>query len=437
MAMPKWVLYFGMPGLIALVAVTSGEFEQRSPALATLGSVVLRESDFRSYAKGVLAISHDPGERRKALEEYYDTQALAAKARRQGINRSPRFRKALELMETKILSHMLAERRSEATARTESIAEEELKTYYEAHKSEYPIEPRFTAYHLLVYVKGNPAFPDKGLDDTRARARAKKALMELRSGKSWEAVTRVYSDEITTNPSGLIRDGQFGHFAPEVEHAVKTQELGKPGMPIRSDFGYHVIEVEARVTESRPKPFEQVQGILTDRLQRERSTGVHERFMAPLREAARFTLRDGSKRDANLLDEHAVAPDELLAEVAGKPIRESDFRWFLDDAFIPQQRAAAFSRPGARASLLTSYLDMLVLEANARAIGLDETPEFVRTRSGSETDLLVEFLEARDNIGPFSKSAETDVQRMVEQQEYIARARIEVGLTVMNPRQDE
>jgi len=335
-------------------------------------------------------------------------------------------------MEVKILSHLFAERYRDRVIKGSVVSEDEIHASYEQHKHEFTEQPRFTAYHLLVYVKGNPAFPEKGASDSQARAKAMKALAQLRAGESWDIVAKTYSDEVTTNPGGLIRDGQFGFRAPEVERAIKTQALGKPGAPIRSAFGYHVVQVEDRVTEKGPKPFEQVKTIMAERLTQERAAEAQKSFMQPLREAAGLKLMDAGKPDTSLLDDRAVAPNEILAEVAGKQILESDFRWFLDDAFIPKQRAAVYARPEARLSMLNSYLDMLVLEAKARKEGLDKSLEFIRTRLSMETDLLIEFLQARDKAGPFSQGEQTEEERIAAHRQYVDRVRTEVGLKVLD-----
>jgi hypothetical protein len=431
--MPRRLLALFISAVLVFAADAPGVVKVEA-ALLTLGKVSIRETDFRRYVESTFAperaeaIFRNAAERQSALEEYLDSRALSAKARRHGIDREPRFKKALELMEVKILSQHFAERYRDRIMQASEVSDDEIHTYYEPHRDEFTEQPRFTAYHLLVYVKGNPAFPTKGRTDAQAWAQATEALTQLRNGKGWNTVVKTYSDEVTTNPGGLIRDGQFGLFAPEVQHAIKSQALGKPGKLIRSVFGYHVVQVEDRVIENVPKPFAQVRGIIRERLTQERATAAHKALMEPLRKAQGAELMEAGKRDASLLDETAVAPSEIVAKVAGKPILEADFRWFLEDAFIPKQRVVAYSRPGARLSMLNSYLDMLVLEACARKDGLDKSPEFMRSRSTMEDDLLVEFLEARDKVGPFSNGEQTEDERKTAHRQYLDQARTEVGL---------
>ena len=424
---------------LSLLALVTPCVRKPDKTLATLGGKPIGENDFQRYlasaypADRLQEIRRDPSLRHAALEEYLDSLAVATKARRQGIDKEVRFGKAVELMEVKTLAHLESERHRDRIVEQTRVSPEEVKRYYDQHRGDYTTEPRFTAHHLLVYVKGNPAFPDKGLGDAPARARAHEALEKLRSGSSWDKVAKAYSDDVATNQKGgLIRDGQFGYFAPEVERAVRTQTLGKPGEVIKTTFGYHVVQVESRILDRTPEPFERVEAILTERLSQARAAEARKAFIDPIANEVGFTLREAGRREVPLLDEGAVAPDEILAEVAGKKVLESDFRWFLKDALIPEQRMAAYSRPGARQGMLGSFLDMLILEAKARRDGLDKTPGFVHSRDMMEQSLLVEFMQERDKAGPFCQCEETVEARKESERRYFANTRAEVGLRVVD-----
>ncbi len=435
--MPRPVLALVLWALAVFAAEFSG-CSRPEPPLATVGKQVVRNADFRAYLERtypperLARIRANVADRQQALEDYLDTVAVLAKARQRGIDQETRFKQAVRLMQMKTLSRLLTERYRERLVRGSQVSPEEVKAYYDQHRAEFAVEPRFTARHLLVYVKGNPAFPDQGRSDAEARAKAKQALAELRAGKSWDEVARTYSDEVPTRQKGgLIRDGQFGYFAPEVEHALRTQELGQPGEVIKSMFGYHVLQVEDRITERVPRPFAEVEASLTERLSARRGAEAGAAFMAPLRQEIGFELTEAGRRDLPLLDETAVAPQEVLARVAKKPIHEEDFRWFLQDALIPSQRPTAYSRPGARPAMLSSYLDQLVLEAKARREGLDRTQEYSKMRASAVEGLLLEFMQERDKAGPFCQCGPSEAERQAEQRKYFARVRAEVGLKVV------
>jgi hypothetical protein len=405
--------------------------------LARVGTRVIGEVDFQRYLADSLppdelaATHRDSRKRRLALDDFLDQTAVSEKARRAGIPREGRFLKAVELMEMKLLAHLTSERNREAVLRSSQVPAAEVRSHYEAHKHELLVEPRFTFRQVLVYVRGNPAFPDRGLTAAAARAKAAKALSALRGGAAWAEVVKVYSDEAGTDGKGQIRDGRFGYFAKEVEAAIRTQPLGRPGEPFRSIFGYHVIEVVERSLESQPKPFDQVKEMLAERLRDERAAQAGSIFMAPIASEMGLSIAEAGAKDASSLNPAAVPADTILALVGKRPVRESDFQWFLKDALLPEQRIPAYSRPGARQGMLRSFLDMLVLEAKARKDGLHRSSEFLQQRASMEERLLAEFMQDRDKTGPRCDCGSTEEERRATLRRYFDRTRVEVGLVVV------
>jgi hypothetical protein len=402
--------------------------------LATLGPRVLREADFREHlaagrsAEEAAAVARDPAARREALEAWLDAVALAARGRQLGVDREPRFEKARELAARKLLAQLAAERHREQLEGA-PVTEEDLRREHARRREDLAVEPWFTARHLVVYAEGNPAFPERGRPDAEARARAEAALARLRAGEGWAAVARAWSDEPgTREQGGLLRDARFEHFAPEVARAARTQPLGVPGAPFRSAFGWHVVEVEARALARTPRPFEEVRAQLAEGLASRRAAAARETFLARARSLVGLRLREAAWSDAPLAQEHAVAPASVLAEVDGRELRESDFRWFLKDALLPSRRADAWARPGARRALLAAFLELEVLAAAAGREGLDRSEAFARRLALAEDALLREFTEAREGGGPAGGCSAGGPGREAERRAFLDRVRERVGL---------
>lgn len=377
----------------------------RGTPIATLGKQVIGEADFHRHladtypAEQLTVIGQDPVHREQALNRFLDQIAFLEKARRIGLPDEPRFKKAVELGELKLLAHLMTERNRETILRNSEVSPDAIPAYYEAHKHEFPVEIGFSMRWVLVYVRGNPAYPDQGTTEAKAKATAAKALVDLRRGIGWEAVAQTYSDDLgSKGKGGLIRHGQFGLYGKEVEGAVRTQPLGKPGEPIRSVFGYHVIEVVDRVVEPVPKPFDEVKSAIAARLGDEQSAKARLLFMTPIQDEIGFEVTEAGKLDTSLLNEDGVPQDTVLALVGKLPVLESDFHWFLKDVFLPSQRMAAYNRAGARQGLLRSYLDMLLLEAKARKDGLDRLASHLGERTRMEQRLLLEFMQEREKL---------------------------------------
>jgi hypothetical protein len=429
-------------GAVAMVAVSLGVLSwlvfrvvATDPPVATLGQGIIRESDFSRYLAAIhpperiAELLRDPTARDDALEAYLDLRALEEKSRRDGLERDLRFVKAVELMESRTLAQLEMERyRSQLEAAT-AMDSKDIEAYYAGHAGEFLREPRFTAHHLLVYVRGNPAFPDQGLPKGQALAIAKRALTELRRGHSWDEVARRYSDDLATKErGGLLRERQFGYFAEPVEQVLRTAALGRPSDVIETVFGYYVVQVVERNVEPIVKPLDAVRGDIEERLRSERAAAARQAIFEPLRREVGFEITEAGLRDGPLFGDRVNAPEEIIATIAGKPIRESDFGWFCRDALLPHQRASADARPFARRGLLDSYFNQLILEATARRAGRDRTLEFLRRRTIQLTQLRAEFLRERESRGSSRQgSGAADEQERAERA-YLDRVRAEVGL---------
>lgn len=149
--------------------------------------------------------------------------------------------------------------------------------------------------------------------------------------------------------------------------------------------------------------------------------------MDRLREEVGLEPTPLATNDSPLVFTWVIETNAVLATLGGSPILEADFRWFLRDAFRPEQRPYVFSRQGARQELLRSYLGMRVLEAKARKDGMDQETAFLNRRAVMEDKLLAEFLQEQDQMMPWQITG-SEVERAEERARYMDRLRKEVRL---------
>lgn len=74
-----------------------------------------------------------------------------------------------------------------------------------------------------------------------------KLKSEIEGGKDFAQIAKTHS----TCPSGK-RGGELGEFSrgqmvPEFDQVVFTKEVGKVHGPVKTQFGYHLVEVTKRV----------------------------------------------------------------------------------------------------------------------------------------------------------------------------------------------
>ena len=145
-----------------------------------------------------------------------------------------------------------------------TLTEDEVRLYYDANLPQYQTPGQVRASHILLRVDGD--------DDEAVAARAAALAAEARGGADFAELAREHSEDETNAESG----GDLGSFGrgrmvPEFENAAFAMAAGEVSDPVRSPFGFHVIQVTEK-QEEVTQPFAEVRGAIENVLKRERSS---------------------------------------------------------------------------------------------------------------------------------------------------------------------
>lgn len=188
----------------------------------------------------------------------------------------------------------------ETIAGAEHIDEAQIRQYYEANQQRFMAPEQRRARHILVATG-----PERS--EEAAREMAETLHEQLEQGASFEALAREHSDD----PGSSTRGGDLGFFTrgvmdPAFDAAVFALEPGAYSEPVRTQFGYHLIQLEA-VQAAQGRPLESVREEITNEL---RLQAAEPQFYEVL------------ERATNLAYEH---PESLepAAEELGLELRQS------------------------------------------------------------------------------------------------------------------
>lgn len=152
------------------------------------------------------------------------------------------------------------ELRASDLGRDELASEDELRTMYEERKEQLTTEEERQARHILIQVDAEA--DEAAIDE--ARDEASSIVQRIRAGESFEELARQSSGD----PGSAEQGGDLGFFSrgvmvPEFDSVAFSLETGIVSDPVRTEFGFHIIEV----TDVRPggvKEFEQVRADLEE-----------------------------------------------------------------------------------------------------------------------------------------------------------------------------
>jgi foldase protein PrsA len=145
------------------------------------------------------------------------------------------------------------------------ITDEEIKTYFEENKATYNEPEQVKASHILV----------------KDEATAKKVKKKLAEGNDFSELAKEYS----TDTSNAENGGDLGYFSKgdmvaEFEEVAFTLAKNKISDPVKSEFGYHIIQVHDKKSAKDAvyeDHVEEIKDILFDgKVQTEYSTWIEE-----------------------------------------------------------------------------------------------------------------------------------------------------------------
>ncbi len=147
-----------------------------------------------------------------------------------------------ERYETDIRQELLAQKVVGREIRSKvEVSTDQVQKYYGEHKDELPQKPdEVHLAHIVIY----PVDPAK---EQAALSRIQAARARIVNGESFETVAKEVSDDPSAGNGGLLPGWyQPGDLDPDFEAAADSLQIGELSQPIRTQYGYHLIEVVDR-----------------------------------------------------------------------------------------------------------------------------------------------------------------------------------------------
>ena len=251
------------PTTTAAPAVAEPEVKRtEDKPIAHIDGKPVMESDFLMF----LDLAYNPQQRmqiamaegamKEVQQTYLQTRLFEAKARKEGLDKDPAFARKRAIMEMDLLVRALFDRDGTALQEKLKLSDQDVKAYYDGHADQFRTPETFSARHILVGTKDSPAANGKGLTEAQAKAKVARIQAALKAGRKLKDLVKANSDDPgSKDKGGLYENIPFGSFQPEFEAAVRAQAPGKVGQPVKTPFGYHLIQVE-KISPAKLEPFE-------------------------------------------------------------------------------------------------------------------------------------------------------------------------------------
>ena len=230
------VLALGALGLLAAVAATA---RADPKILAKVDGVAITEDDFNDaladIGPGLPEKLEGPEREKYVLDYLIDLRLVAKQALADKLDGTADFARRLAYYHDKLAMEGLLTN----VAKSATTEEAERKAYDEAAKAQPP-EPEVHARHILLPTEEE----------------AKAALARIKAGEDFAKVATELSKD-TAGDGGDLGWFTKDRMVPEFADVAFKLEPGQVSDPVKSQFGWHIIKVEAKRMKTFP-PFEQV-----------------------------------------------------------------------------------------------------------------------------------------------------------------------------------
>src|ERR1700704_6873522 len=265
--------------------------QEDNPVLAKVNGTEIRQSDVALAEEelGPSLAQMDPATKKdNVLSFLIDLKIVAKAAEDKKVENSEDFKRRISFTRSRLLMDSLL-----ATEGKAATTDDAMKKVYEEASKQITGEQEVHARHILV--------------ETEDEAKAIKA--ELDKGADFAELAKKKSKDPGASDGGDLGFFNKEQLVPDFSAVAFALEPGKISDPVKSQFGWHIINVEEKRSRKAPD-FDQVKAQIETYVTRKAQAD----YVAKLREAAKVERMDQAAADPAAKPE--AKPDAAKPETA-------------------------------------------------------------------------------------------------------------------------
>ncbi|MBI5740416.1 MAG: peptidylprolyl isomerase [Nitrospirae bacterium] len=266
--MKKGSLLLMMLLAIFIVAGCQQKETSSSPALAKVGKAEVTQEEFLKEIARIpeWARSQFSGKegKEKFLDELIKRELIYQDAKRMKLDKDPEYVEKMKEFEKMNIVGLLLKKEIEDKAK---VDDSEVRDFYSKNADKFTIGSKIRASHILVETE----------------AQAKKIYERVKKGESFSKL----AESLSKDKGSAAKGGDLGYFGrgqmvPEFEQAVLRLKPGEVGEPVKTRFGYHVIQL-TDIQRGETAPFEQSKEAIKRQLLAEKQKALIDTYLEGLR----------------------------------------------------------------------------------------------------------------------------------------------------------
>lgn len=226
--------------------------------LAMVNGMAIKQSDVLEAISGMGAQAQQyatPEGQKMILEELIAQKLFLADAKRNMLEYEPAFKQQLARVKEDLLYQYAVSK----TLQNVRVNEADIRKFFDENPDQFAAQPVAAASHILV----------------DSEAECKEILEKIQAGEiAFEDAAKQYSSCPSAQNGGSLGDFGRGQMVPEFDQAVFSMEEGELRGPVKTQFGYHIIRLDALKTSEAAK-FEDVKEAIESHLLNEKRRAAY------------------------------------------------------------------------------------------------------------------------------------------------------------------
>jgi parvulin-like peptidyl-prolyl isomerase len=231
------------------------EFEQLRQAIVR-SLIEQKQFEIGAEELGIEVTDEEVEKRLQELKEQFfegDEKKYQDELEKQGLSE--------EQVLADVRARVLSEKIFEEVTKDIDVTEQDVKNHYEQNKAQFETPATRTVRHILVEKK----------------ARADDIYRQLQNGGNFAKLARRFSQDPASKDQGGRFEAQQGATVAEFDKTAFSLETGELAKPVKTQFGWHVIEAVSAIKPKSTRPLSEVEkDIRQQLLQQKQNEAMNE-----------------------------------------------------------------------------------------------------------------------------------------------------------------
>ena len=174
---------------------------------------------------------------------------------------------------------VLAQKLYDEVTKDTKVSDQDIAEYYAQNAAQYGTPESRDVRHILIAEKG----ADGQVDFAKSKVKADQIYADLKGGADFATVAKKSSEDPGSKDSGGKLTISRGQTVPEFDKTSFELNEGELSKPVKTQYGYHVIEALSPVLPANTTPLSKVKASIRATLEQQKRNEVMSAWVEDLR----------------------------------------------------------------------------------------------------------------------------------------------------------